>query len=95
MPVGIIKDADTRITKFDTKKGDIIIMMSDGCCPDSEDCSWLVEYLCGYMSKGKRTVSVGEELSERLRDEILREAVKNLDPERERDDISVSVVVVG
>ena len=95
MPMGIIKNADARITKFDTKAGDIIIMMSDGCCPDSEDCAWLVEYLCSYMSKGKRTVSVGEELSERLRDEILREAVRNLDPERERDDISVSVVVVG
>ncbi|MBE6619724.1 MAG: hypothetical protein E7626_08170 [Ruminococcaceae bacterium] len=95
MPMGIIKNADARITKFDTKAGDIIIMMSDGCCPDSEDCTWLVEYLCSYMSKGKRTVSVGEELSERLRDEILNEAVKNLAPDRERDDISVSVVVVG
>ena len=95
MPMGIIKNADARITKFDTKAGDIIIMMSDGCCPDSEDCAWLVEYLCSYMSKGKRAVSVGEELCERLRDEILREAVKNLDPERERDDISVSVIIVG
>ncbi|MBE6684266.1 MAG: hypothetical protein E7592_01270 [Ruminococcaceae bacterium] len=95
MPMGIIKNADARITKFDTKAGDIIVMMSDGCCPDSEDCAWLVEYLCNYMSKGKRTVSVGEELSERLRDELLNEAVRNLDPGRERDDISVSVVVVG
>lgn len=95
MPMGIIKNADARITKFDTKAGDIIIMMSDGCCPDSEDCAWLVEYLCNYMSKGKRTVSVGEELCERLRDELLTEAVKNLAPDRERDDISVSVVVVG
>ncbi len=95
MPMGIIKNADARITKFDTKAGDIIIMMSDGCCPDSEDCTWLVEYLCNYMSKRKKSVSVGEELCERLRDELLNEAVKNLAPDRERDDISVSVVVVG
>ena len=95
MPMGIIKNADARITKFDTKAGDIIIMMSDGCCPDSEDCTWLVEYLCNYMSKRKKSVSVGEELCERLRDELLNEAVRNLDPGRERDDISVSVVVVG
>ncbi len=95
MPVGIIKDADARITKFDTKKGDIIVMMSDGCCHDSEDCPWLVEYLCAYMTKAKKTVAVGEELCERLKEEILREAVKNAPEGEERDDISVSVTVVG
>ncbi len=95
MPVGIIKDADARITRFDTKKRDIIVMMSDGCCHDSEDCPWLVEYLCAYMTKAKKTVSVGEELCERLKDEILREAVKNAPEGEERDDISVSVIVVG
>lgn len=95
MPVGIIKDADARITKFDTKKGDIIVMMSDGCCPDSEDCPWLVEYLCNYMSGRKRTVEVGEDLCERLKDDIIREAVKNFPEGKERDDISVSVVLVG
>lgn len=94
MPVGIIKDADARITRFDTRKGDIIVMMSDGCCHDSEDCPWLVEYLCAYMTKAKKTVRLGEELCEILKDEILREAVKNA-PEGERDDISVSVTVVG
>ncbi len=95
MPVGIIKDADARITRFDTKKGDIVVMMSDGCCHDSEDCPWLVEYLCAYMTKAKKAVTVGEELCERLKDEILREAVKNAPEGEERDDISVSVVVVG
>ncbi len=95
MPVGIIKDADARITKFDTKKGDIIVMMSDGCCHDSEDCPWLVEYLCAHMTKSKKTVAVGEELCERLKGEILQEALKNAPEGEERDDISVSVVVVG
>lgn len=95
MPVGIIKDADARITKFDTKKGDVIVMMSDGCCHDSEDCPWLVEYLCDYMTKAKKTVPLGEELCERLKNEILREAVKNAPEGEERDDISVSVTVVG
>jgi stage II sporulation protein E len=94
MPVGIIKDADARITKFDTKKGDIIVMMSDGCCHDSEDCQWLVEYLCDYMTGAKKTVPLGEELCERLKNEILREAQKNAPEGEERDDISVSVTVV-
>jgi stage II sporulation protein E len=95
MPVGIIKDADARITKFDTEKGDIIVMISDGCCHDSEDCPWLVEFLCDHMQKSKNTVDVGEELCERLKGEILREAIKNFPRDRERDDISVAVTVVG
>lgn len=95
MPVGIIKDADARITKFDTKKGDIIVMMSDGCCHDSDDCPWLVEYLCAYMTAAKKTVTVGEELCERLKEDILREALKNAPEGEERDDISVSVIVIG
>ena len=95
MPVGIIKDADARITKFDTKKGDIIVMMSDGCCHDSEDCPWLVEFLCSYMKRTRQTVQVGEEICESLKDEILKEAVINLPEGVERDDISVSVIVVG
>ena len=70
-------------------------MMSDGCCHDSEDCPWLVEYLCAYMSRSGKTVDVGEESCERLKDEILKEALKNAPEGEERDDISVSVTVVG
>ena len=94
MPVGIIKDADARITKFDTKKGDLIVMISDGCCHDSDDCPWLVEYLCAFMSKGKRVDGGEDELCESLKNDILREAVKNLPDGAERDDISVSVTLV-
>ncbi len=93
MPVGIIKDADARITKFDTMKGDLIVMISDGCCPDSEDCSWLVDYLCQKMP-----IHFGGEnqsgLCESIKNEILDEAVKNFPADKDRDDISVSVVLV-
>ena len=95
MPIGIIKDADAKITRFDTKKGDIIVMMSDGCCHDSDDCPWLVEYLCAFMAKNKKIDCPKEELCERLKSEILREASKNRDSKTEKDDISVSVTVVG
>lgn len=95
MPVGIIKDADARITRFDTQKGDIIVMMSDGCCHDSEDCPWLVEYLCSYMKQNRKTVTVGDEVCERIKADVLHEAVKNVPRGVERDDISVSVIVVG
>lgn len=95
MPVGIIKDADARITKFDTKKGDLIVMISDGCCPDSEDCPWLVEYLCAYMSGRKKAVEVGEDLCEKMKEDIIREAVRNSPEGKDRDDISVAVIRVG
>lgn len=94
MPVGIIKDADARITRFDTKKGDIIVMMSDGCCHDSEDCPWLVEHLCSYMSTARES-GQDERTCESLRSEILIEAQKNAPVGEGRDDISVSVIIVG
>ena len=92
MPIGILKDTDTRISKFDTKSGDIIIMMSDGCCPDSEDCPWLVEYLCEYMSK--KEIGISDQECERLKTTLLSLAVKNCPPDKPRDDISVSVIMV-
>lgn len=92
MPIGILKDTDTRVSKFDTKSGDVIVMMSDGCCPDSEDCPWLVEYLCEYMSK--KEIGISDQECERLKSTLLSLAVKNCPPDKPRDDISVSVIMV-
>ena len=94
MPIGILKDADAKINKFDTKKGDIIIMMSDGCCPDSEDCPWLVEFLCEYMSKKDKNALGNESECENLKDKLLSLAVKNFPDGKARDDISVSVIII-
>ena len=71
MPIGILKSADTRISKFDTQSGDIIVMMSDGCCPDSEDCAWLVEFLCAYTQKKDRNALGKDAECEELKDAIL------------------------
>ncbi len=97
MPVGIIKDADARITKFDTRKGDIIVMISDGCCPDNEDCPWLVEYLCNLMSRGRLASrsGEGEQLCQQMKEEILALAKEHFPKDRERDDISVNVIEIG
>ena len=94
MPIGILKNADTRISKFDTQKGDIIIMMSDGCCPDSEDCPWLVEYLCEYMSKKDKNALGQDAECESLKDTLLSLAVKSFPTGKERDDISLSVIMI-
>ncbi len=94
MPIGILKDTDTKISKFDTKKGDIIIMMSDGCCPDSEDCAWLVEFLCEYMSKKDKNALGSDAECDAIRDRLLSLAVKNFPRGKARDDISVSVIMI-
>ncbi len=94
MPIGILKDADAKINKFDTKKGDIIIMMSDGCCPDSEDCPWLVDFLCEYMKKRDKNAAGAESECESIKDKLLRLALKNFPEDKPRDDISVAVIMV-
>jgi len=94
MPIGILKEADTKISKFDTKRGDVIIMMSDGCCPDSEDCPWLVEFLCEYTSRGDKNAMGSESECEELRDKILALAKKNSPANKPQDDISVTVIIV-
>jgi stage II sporulation protein E len=94
MPVGIIKDADARVTKFDTERGDIIVMISDGCCPDSDDCPWLVEYLCRYASERQKVRDVSADEAESLKNMLLTLAIKNYPRDRERDDISVSVIII-
>ncbi len=93
MPIGILKEADTKISKFDTRSGDLIIMLSDGCCPDSEECPWLVEYLCSYMSKKENFYPEDGEC-ERIKDILLKKAVENTPCGKDSDDISVSVIIL-
>lgn len=95
MPVGIIKDADAKVNKFDVKRGDIIIMISDGICQGGEDCPWLVELLCSYMASNKDVEQEGGQICEELRGRILDEAVAAHSGDGEIDDISVSVTVIG
>lgn len=96
MPVGIIKEADAKLTRFETKPWDIVVMISDGCCPESEDCPWLVEYLS--VLSGPDASAKTEELEGftcALKDKILHLAVEHAPTERHPDDISVSVVLIS
>jgi serine phosphatase RsbU (regulator of sigma subunit) len=94
MPIGILKDTDARISKFDTKSGDIIVMMSDGCCPDSEDCPWLVEFLCEYMARKDKNALGNESECEILCQRLLSLAKKNSPKDKTQDDISVTVIII-
>ena len=95
MPVGIIKQADAKLTRFDTRCGDIVVMISDGCCPDSEDCPWLADYLSEIgIPVFEDDPRLLFELCDSIRDKIVELAVKNFEGER-RDDISVSVILIS
>jgi len=95
MPVGIMKQADAKLTKFDTLPWDLVVMISDGCCPDSEDCPWLVDYLTKIsLPQGFTSPEKLEEFTCEVKDKILSLAVENSPCDRHRDDISVSVVLI-
>lgn len=98
MPMGIIKSPDIRITKFDTQPGDVIVMISDGCCPDSDECRWLVSYLNSIRIPDMSADETGQEsllsFCDKVRDEILTLAQKNIPDSRMMDDMSCSVVMV-
>ena len=96
MPIGIIKNADVKLTRFDTMPGDLIIMMSDGCCPDSDDCSWLIDFLCDYTRKKHKdcTNTSGRDKCEQLKDTLLSLAKRNYPCDRDGDDISVNVIEI-
>ncbi len=96
MPVGIIKQADAKLTKFDTKPWDMVIMVSDGCCPDSEDCPWLVDYLSEIsIPKNQSSPQALEQFTGEVKNKILSLAIENTPEGRHKDDISVSVVLIS
>ncbi len=45
IPLGIVDEVDAERTAFETKPGDVIIMLSDGISQSSEDAPWLIELL--------------------------------------------------
>lgn len=96
MPVGIIKQADAKLTRFDTKPWDMVIMVSDGCCPDSEDCPWLVDYLSEInIPKNDSSPEFLEQFTGEVKNKILSLAIENTPEGRHKDDISVSVVLIS
>ena len=96
MPVGIIKQADAKLTRFDTRPNDMVVMVSDGCCPDSDDCPWLVDYLSGInLPQGQDSPEELERFTSDVKNKILGLAVENTPEGRHKDDISVSVVLIS
>lgn len=95
MPIGIIKSPDIKITRFDMRHGDVVVMLSDGCTYDEDSCPWLLKLLCDVkIDEDTDIASDGERIADSIRDSILDESRKNLPSGKHADDISASVVVV-
>ncbi len=79
VPVGIIRELDTRRIEFDVSEGDLIVMVSDGVTQGREECPWLFDLL---RSQGESETS--EELAERI--------VRYAKGEGSPDDVSVLTI---
>ena len=95
MPVGIIKNPDIKITRFDMQSGDLVLMMSDGITGD-DDCEWIAEMLCDIRMPESATAAAceGERFAAVLRDKIFSAAQERMVRANKFDDVSLSVVLV-
>ena len=83
VPLGIIKELDTKKIAIDTSEGDIIVMVSDGVTQSKEECPWLFDLLKANV-KTESLASIADMI------------VKRAKYEGSADDISVVVMkVVG
>ena len=81
VPIGILRDPDTRRIELDVGVGDLVVMVSDGVTQGKEECPWLFDLLR----------SQGEDVSpDRLADLI----VKYAKGEGSTDDLSVLVLKI-
>ncbi len=57
VPIGIIDEVDAERTAFETREGDVIIMLSDGVSQTSEDAPWLIELLSHPLGNNLNTAA--------------------------------------
>ena len=82
VPMGIIRELDTKKLIFDVKRGDIIVMVSDGVTQGRDECPWLLELL---------RKNVGAQSLKRCAELIIERARRD----SASDDISVSLISIG
>ena len=82
VPLGIIKELDTKKIAIDTAPGDIIVMVSDGVTQSREECPWLFDLLKAN-AKSESLASIADMI------------VKRAKYEGATDDISVVVMKIA
>ena len=82
VPIGIVRALDAELIKFDVRRGDVIVMLSDGVVRSFEECPWLYDLLCEGADR-----QVDPEKLSRI---IVERAIAN----GSSDDVTAGVVVV-
>ena len=49
LPIGILKDTPSRLLRFRTHPGDVVVMVSDGITLGNDECPWLIDLLSAPM----------------------------------------------
>ena len=95
MPVGIIKNPDIKVTRFDMRRGDLVLMMSDGISGESDECEWIAHALCeAGVPDATGDILQIEEFISSLRDKLLNMAGEKMRAADKFDDVSLSVVLI-
>ncbi len=81
MPLGLLKSLDAERVNVEVKEGDILVLLSDGLCPEGEDPAWLMNLLAA---------DGGEELQTLAK----RIAAEGATRSEGHDDISVGLVQI-
>lgn len=49
LPIGILRDTPSRLLRFRTHPGDVVVMVSDGVTLGNDECPWLIDLLSAPM----------------------------------------------
>ena len=49
LPIGILRDTPSRLLRFRTHPGDVVVMVSDGITLGNDECPWLIDLLSSPM----------------------------------------------
>ena len=49
LPIGILRDTPSRLLRFRTHPGDVVVMVSDGVTLGNDECPWLIDLLSEPM----------------------------------------------
>lgn len=49
LPIGILRDTPSRLLRFRTHPGDVVVMVSDGITLGNDECPWLIDLLSAPM----------------------------------------------
>ena len=84
VPIGIIKALDAELLTFHLRRGDVVVMLSDGVAPSFDEAVWLMDMLCREEEWTDDLGAMAEKIVRRARESSPHP-----------DDATVSLVRIG